>query len=303
MPNTLPPALQTPGDVLDRPIRIELVADAAIRPAVTEQDLVAVLQGVEPGIVDGVVAFAVGDWDAQRLSIRQTGCHGRHQRLGTQQHVAADELAALVVAEGPGKQARLAEDLEAIAHTEDESAPARVGHHLIHDGRETRDGSTAEIVSVAEATGQDHQVDPLEVAVLVPEPLDVEPEFRAEGVFHVVVAIGPGEGDDADFHAGEVRNLRPDSTCHAPSLLSTGLLAFPTDEGDHRRQVSGRQAKGPRDRPTGAGPSARQIEDFHGEGLRRMVNGPAACNAAKGRCPEDTLSPTLLTTSTVTTIW
>ena len=105
-----------------------------------------------------------------------------------------------------------------------------MGDHLIHDGGETRDGSTAEIVSVAEATGQDHQVDPLEVAVLVPEPLDVEPEFRAEGVFHVVVAIGPREGDDADFHAGEVRNPGSDSTGQSPSLLSTRRFPCPMDQ-------------------------------------------------------------------------
>ena len=67
-------------------------------------------------------------------------------------------------------------------------------------GRETRDGSTAEVISVAEATGQDDQVDPFEVAVFVPEPLNMETEFRAEGIFHIMVAIGPGEGDNADFH-------------------------------------------------------------------------------------------------------
>ena len=245
----------------------------------------------------------MGDRDAQRLAIRQTGRHGGHERLGAQQHVAADEFPALVVAEGPRKEPGLAEHLEPVADTEHESAPARVGHHLIHNGRETRDGSTAEIVSVAEATGQDHQVNPLEVAVLVPEPLDVEPEFRAEGVFHVMVAIGPREGDDADFHAGEVRHPGSDSAGQSPSLLPARDFARPADEGDHRenRRIQHHGLTGKALYPMDL--AARQVEDVEEKASSGCnTDQPSALRSRMGSVPVDR-EPTLLTTSTVTTSW
>ena len=195
-----------PSNVVHGAIWIVLIADAPVWTTIAEQNLVAVFDGVQARIVYRVVSFSVSNGDAQRLTIRQGCGQGRHQRFRPQQDVSANELSAFVVAQCTRKQACLTQHLESIAHTEHQTSSARVGHHLFHDGREACNRTAPEVISVAESPREDHQVDPFQVAIFVPEPLHMEPEFRAEGVFHVVVAIGPWEGDDADFHASEVRN-------------------------------------------------------------------------------------------------
>src|SRR5262249_18609521 len=101
-----------------------------------------------------------------------------------------------------GKQARLGEDLEAIADADDRTA---VGGELadgLHDRAEPGDGARSQVVAVGEAAGHDDGVDAVDRAVAVPEQPGVGAEV-AHDLEHVELAVRPGEQHDPDRgHAG-----------------------------------------------------------------------------------------------------
>ena len=126
-PKNIAIGIADPSNVVHRTIGVEFIFNPAIGSAVSEQDLIAILDGVQPSVVDGVVAFAVGNGDAQRLAIGQAGRHGGHQRLRAQQDIAANELSAFVVPERSGQQPCLAQHLKTIADAEDKPASSCMG--------------------------------------------------------------------------------------------------------------------------------------------------------------------------------
>jgi len=73
--------------------------------------------------------------------------------------------------------------------------------HLVHDRAEAGDRAAAQVVAVAEAARQDHDVGALQVVILVPQVRRLLAELVDHGVVRVVVAVGPGEGDDAEPHS------------------------------------------------------------------------------------------------------
>ena len=52
-----------------------------------------------------------------------------------------------------------------------------------------------------EAAGQDDDVGALEARLLVPDELRLLPEHVLGGVIGVVIAVGTGKDDDAEFHS------------------------------------------------------------------------------------------------------
>src|SRR5262249_12418507 len=94
-------------------------------------------------------------------------------------------------------------DLEAVADGEHPAAALGERLHLAHDRAPGRHRAGAEVVAVAEAAGQDDDVDAAEVVVLVPEddPLRaLRREDTRAGVERVVVAVRAGEADDPELH-------------------------------------------------------------------------------------------------------
>ena len=69
----------------------------------------------------------------------------------------------------PGQQARLAQNLEAVADPEHDPAGAGELGDLLHHRRKARDRARAQVVAVGEAAGHDHRVDALEISVRVPQ--------------------------------------------------------------------------------------------------------------------------------------
>jgi hypothetical protein len=65
----------------------------------------------------------------------------------------------------PGKELRLAQDLEAVADPRHRAARARERAHLAHDGALRGDGAGAQVVAVAEAAGKEDGVHPLQVVL------------------------------------------------------------------------------------------------------------------------------------------
>ena len=98
-----------------------------------------------------------------------------------------------------GQQARLAEDLEAVADPEHRAAVAREGDDVLHDRREARDRADAQVVAVGEAAGDDDGVDALQVAVGVPQQHGLA--HARGGELRVDVVARAGEADDAELHA------------------------------------------------------------------------------------------------------
>jgi hypothetical protein len=105
------------------------------------------------------------------------------------------EREARVPHERAGEQVGLAQDLEAVADAEDRSALGRVPLDGLHDRAEPRDGTRAEIIAVAEAAGQDHDVGALQAGVAVPD----QGRVRADplgGTERVEIAVAAREPDD-----------------------------------------------------------------------------------------------------------
>src|SRR4029077_17802395 len=103
---------------------------------------------------------------------------------------------SLVGQQGPGQQARLAEDLEAVADAENRTTIGREASDGLHRRREPRDRPCAEIVAIGEASGYDHTVQLREIRLLVPDQSALaDPPHRRQGV---ALVAGPRELDDAD---------------------------------------------------------------------------------------------------------
>ncbi len=66
-----------------------------------------------------------------------------------------------------------------------------------------RHGAAAQVVAVAEAAGQHHEVDRLEVGVLVPDHDRLAAGRLAQRHLDVAVAVGAGEDDDRRFHVAK----------------------------------------------------------------------------------------------------
>src|SRR5690606_134394 len=93
-----------------------------------------------------------------------------------------------------------AKDLKPIADPDDDAAGIPERLHLSHDGAEARDGTCAQVVAVAEAPGEENDLDVLEVVVAVPEVDGLGAQDLPGRAIAVVVAVGSGEGDHADLH-------------------------------------------------------------------------------------------------------
>ncbi len=76
----------------------------------------------------------------------------------------------------------------------------------LHDGGMGGEGAGAEVVAVGEAAGDEDGVRGLEVGGGVPEESGFFTEDRGDDIEGVVVAVGAGEDEDAEFH--EFRVLR-----------------------------------------------------------------------------------------------
>ena len=113
--------------------------------------------------------------------------------------LAADEAHRLVEQQRAGQQARLAEDLEAVADPQHRAAAGGEGGDRLHRRREAGDRARPQVVAVGEAAGDDDAVDAGEVALFVPD----QPRLAAgqgAGVQRVPLVAGPGELEHTPDH-------------------------------------------------------------------------------------------------------
>ena len=149
----------------------------------------------------GVAAFAVSDGEAQDLPLGGSVCEGGIGGFDPEVDGAADELQLVVADEGAGEEAGFGENLEAIAEAHDKAAGVSEFLHGTDDGGEFRDGTAAEIVSVAEATGEDDGINiRRNGGFLMPEKRGLGAYVLRHGVVCIVIAITSREDDNAKFH-------------------------------------------------------------------------------------------------------
>ena len=68
----------------------------------------------------------------------------------------------------------------------------------------SKNGPAAQVVTVAEATGQNDDISALQIVVLVPQLNNGKPQVVFQGVDHVHVAVGTGKSDHSKFHGAKV---------------------------------------------------------------------------------------------------
>src|SRR5580698_3123206 len=95
---------------------------------------------------------------------------------------------------------RFAENLEAIADAEDESAGFRVRHHRLHRGREACDRARAQVVAVTESAGDDNALDVAESRVFMPDVPGGLTQNVRQHVIGVLITIATGKLDNSKSH-------------------------------------------------------------------------------------------------------
>jgi len=188
------------GDVTRRTVRVGVGRDAPLGVAVAEDNLIAGFELIEHVIVGVVAALAVRDGKLDDLPRLHRLRERRVRLLHTQRRRLADEAERLVAHERAGQQSALAEDLKSIADADYEPPFFGKADHVLHDGREARDGSRTQIVAVGEPAWNDDNVDVAQCPFFVPDKARVLVEDVLRGVIGVVVAVRPGEDDDSKRH-------------------------------------------------------------------------------------------------------
>src|SRR5437588_7162005 len=136
------------------------------------------------------------DRDAEDVALIASRRERKIGPLDEQVGPLAPKLERGVADERAGQEARLAQDLEAVADAPDQATAVGKLTDLFHDRREARDRTGAQVVAIREASGQDDAVAAFEVVVLVPQ-------IDQLGAKHLVddpsaVAVGPRAREDHD---------------------------------------------------------------------------------------------------------
>src|SRR5207302_10445529 len=93
------------------------------------------------------------------------------------------------------------EDLEPVADPPDQSAVGGEADHRVHHRAEAGDRTTAKVVAIGEAAGEDDAVAILQVLVLVLEIFDLGPQDLGHHPAAVPVRPGAREDHDPELHS------------------------------------------------------------------------------------------------------
>src|SRR4029079_4622533 len=101
------------------------------------------------------VALAVLDRDHELVARRPAASERARRALDRHRHVGAEEPLLAVESQHARQEARLAEDLEAVANAEHGTTLAGERADRSHHRREAGDRTAAEVIAVREASGED----------------------------------------------------------------------------------------------------------------------------------------------------
>ena len=215
----------------------------------------------------------------------QREVNGVSARSTTQRDVAADERQRRVRAEHAREQARLAEDLEAVADAEHEAALGAKRVDGAHHRREPRDRAAAQVVAVREPAGQDDARRRRAAPARACQTGTASAPSAASAQRGVAVVVRAGEDDDARSAAGVGRSCAVELDLVAlDQRVREQLLAHPLDLARAPRPRSSPRARGRsacrrarrRPRSRGAGASSRRP---------RPAGRGSPASAGRGRLP------------------
>jgi hypothetical protein len=120
--------------------------------------------------------------------------------LDTDMNVLANEVESAIANKGSRQQPRLAQNLEAVADADDDSAIGRKAFHRAHDWREARNSATAQVVAVGKSPRQHDGIKTRQRGLLMPDIVSVCTGDPVEGMNAILIAVRPGKLKDRKFH-------------------------------------------------------------------------------------------------------
>ena len=112
----------------------------------------------------------------------------------------ADEAQSGIAHERAWEQARLAQNLKAVAYAQHRSARLREPRHGAHHRRKAGDGSGAQVIAIRKAAGQQDGVKAGNVLRLMPDEFRRLVQDFVDGVKSVVIAVRSGKDDNTNLH-------------------------------------------------------------------------------------------------------
>src|SRR5687768_4898360 len=147
-----------PSDVALGAVGVGVRADFPTSVRIPEDNAPLRLELLENAGGRHVPAVAVRDGNSEDLAkLVEVGEHGIIV-LDTDPRIRGNELQVRIAHQRSGEQSGFARDLKSVADAKNRSATFRVARDFLHDWAEARYGSGAEIVAVAESTGQYHDI-------------------------------------------------------------------------------------------------------------------------------------------------
>jgi hypothetical protein len=194
------PGAADAGDVVEGAVRIGRERNRAAGGCVAENDAVFTMQLVESSLIAEVISLHVADRDGQNFSLRAGVGERRGCVFGSNVNRLADIFQAGIAQKRSGQEAGFAENLETVADSEDEPAAIGKAAHGFHDRREFCDCAGAQVIAESKPSGNDDGIGILQVMRFVPEESNRLFGYLLNGPERVVIAVGAGKDDDAEFH-------------------------------------------------------------------------------------------------------
>ena len=145
-----------------------------------------------------VAAGRVLDRDREPLARCASACERAARIDHLERHLAAEKPQRGVGQQRARKQPGFAEHLKAVADAEHQPTVGRELRERLHHRREAGDRARAQVVAIREATGHDHRVDTLQVAIAVPQQHRLAD--AAGGLQRIDLVARAGEANDPKPH-------------------------------------------------------------------------------------------------------
>ncbi len=187
-------------DICDGAVGICVGVFAAIGSGVTKNDLIVAFESIKSCGIAEIISFAMADGNSQQVAAMGGAGEGRVGGFHARVDVKAAVAQTCVAKHGAGKKSGFEENLESVADTDYDAPGAGKFFNAAHDGRKARDGSSAEVVTESEAAWKNDDVRAGEIGGLMPDKFSLLAKDVMGDVECVVITIGAGKNDNAEFH-------------------------------------------------------------------------------------------------------
>src|SRR5258708_423997 len=188
------------GDIVQRSVGIGSRRNFATRGRIAKHHAIVAVQFIQRSLIAEVVPFHVADGNGQYFSLRTSVGEWSRRILHSHLHRLANVFQSGVAHQRSGQKPRLAQDLKAVADSQHQSSAVRKAPHRFHHGRELGNRASPQIVAVRKTSGDDDGVAVLQIMRLVPQESHRLPDNLLNGPESIVIAVGTGKDDDAEFH-------------------------------------------------------------------------------------------------------